>query len=1047
MANTGQGITVYSFDGSTLDASGLSQLLILENIAGRWAWDRDGDDREGEDVRVSEMCDMVGGTGLGGFYAILFSLDMTIGQVIASHMILQNVVFSSREWKQNNVGGCGALLNFALERILEDTGVTVNLDSPFLAKSSLKCFICVLNNLNAGLARGLRNYRSRASKSPRYTIREAFHATLADGTHLPPVDIQDEQFINASSGFANSSYELMKELPSVFPKGSKLATFVNLGAGHPGLLPISIGSWDEHAKLLRNTDAVAQNLMALCHNLGQCYFRLSVTRGAASCSEASSVDNTIRIVKSDTNGYLEEVGAELEAIIVNLVGRHGVVSLERLGSLAAEDGKARLLAQVDAVYEHIVHIKTIMDKDIHRSIKEWLTPIDQTAKLDASVRARSPSTCDWLWDHPEVVEWRRTGGIFWCHAGMGTGKTIIMSHVTDTLRNLPDECAVGYYYFEFTNPSTLSEEALFRSIFSQLSYLDDITSRQLYDNHRNGSLQPQLATLHNAVHALVTTATYPVYIIIDALDELPVSQRKYLLETLLKRFSPSAHGIYVMVTSRDEVDIHEILASKVSLDFAIAQEMVKHDIRVFVQHELSAPKWQAWPQEDVQFMQDTLIEKAGGMFRMVACQFVVLNHAQTSEDMQRALTSLPATLDNTYLYILDSIPLDLRISARTLFCILVAAFKPVTLAELSTLLAVELGYPDDDCPPVYQPSRRYHQPQNLIGLGTALVSQTKYARLQLAHASVKEFFLRTDHLHWCVLDDYLSHTTTAKACLALLIHNEESLEFSHADLQYTISHWWKHISSYRSQQLLLQQQKLFHTFPWSRSSAGSQLAGLEQLVETMLNEHSELQVNGLGTSLHSAALTDSQMKLFAAPTEKGGDVKKTWAGPSSTSGFLDFRSRIDLGSALRAAAWTGSLNIVELLVEKGAEVNMQGRLHGSALQAAARRGALNIVEFLVQNGAAVNMQGGECGSALHAAVRAKALDIVEFLVEKGADVNIVWDQGGSPLDVAEDISQYGRNEGQDIISFLIKKGARRYKVWNPGVVTKQSYGTFGYWRY
>ncbi|KAH8826181.1 hypothetical protein DL96DRAFT_1431700, partial [Flagelloscypha sp. PMI_526] len=86
-------------------------------------------------------------------------------------------------------------------------------------------------------------------------IREAIHATLADAIRLPPTRTHDEQFICASSGFANPSYELMKELPAVFPKGSELACFINLGVGPSGLLRItSGGSWDELAKIVRNTE-------------------------------------------------------------------------------------------------------------------------------------------------------------------------------------------------------------------------------------------------------------------------------------------------------------------------------------------------------------------------------------------------------------------------------------------------------------------------------------------------------------------------------------------------------------------------------------------------------------------------------------------------------------------------------------------------------------------------------------------------------------------------------------------------------------------------
>ncbi|KAH8826191.1 hypothetical protein DL96DRAFT_1276270 [Flagelloscypha sp. PMI_526] len=445
MGEPGQGIRVISFDGPALDATGLSQLLILEDIAGRWAWDREGDDREGGDIRISELCDIVGGTGLGGFYAILFSLGMTIAQVIESHKIIHTVLFSSEEWKRKNFAACGGVLNQALARIVEEAGLSTVLDAPFLAKNSFKCFVCVLNNLNAGQARALKNYRVRTSKSPRCSLREVIHATLADGVHLPPVWIQDEQFINASSGFANPSYEVMKELPRVFPQRTKLACFVNLGAGHPVVLPLtSGGSGEEKTSLLRNANFVAQHLEALCSGLGPCYFRLSVYNGTG-CSAHGSADGAIQVVKSLTVAYLEEteISKHIDMAVESLVNRYGIVEVERLGmwpyissqlvsthncpagSLAAEDGKAKLNSQIKAIHDNVIQMKKVIDTEIYRKIKDWLTPIDQTAKLDACIRARSSSTCLWLLDHPKVVEWKKAGGVLWCHAGMGTGKTII----------------------------------------------------------------------------------------------------------------------------------------------------------------------------------------------------------------------------------------------------------------------------------------------------------------------------------------------------------------------------------------------------------------------------------------------------------------------------------------------------------------------------------------------------------------------------------------------------------------------------------------------
>ena len=57
------------------------------------------------------------------------------------------------------------------------------------------------------------------------------------------------------------------------------------------------------------------------------------------------------------------------------------------------------------------------------------------------------------------------------------------------------------------------------------------------------------------------------------------------------------------------------------------------------------------------------------------------------------------------------------------------------------------------------------------------------------------------------------------------------------------------------------------------------------------------------------------------------------------------------GNALRGASSNGHEKIVRLLLENGADVNMQGPGCKSALQAASSNGHENIVRLLLENGA------------------------------------------------------------------------------------------------
>ncbi|KIL60362.1 hypothetical protein M378DRAFT_83919, partial [Amanita muscaria Koide BX008] len=69
--------------------------------------------------------------------------------------------------------------------------------------------------------------------------------------------------------------------------------------------------------------------------------------------------------------------------------------------------------------------------------------------------------------------------------------------------------------------------------------------------------------------------------------------------------------------------------------------------------------------------------------------------------------------------------------------------------------------------------------------------------------------------------------------------------------------------------------------------------------------------------------------------------------------------------------------------------NVQGGEYGNALQAASSGGNKDIVELLLDKGADVNVRGGRYGNALQAALDEGNKDIVELLLDKGADVQCI----------------------------------------------------------
>jgi hypothetical protein len=93
--------------------------------------------------------------------------------------------------------------------------------------------------------------------------------------------------------------------------------------------------------------------------------------------------------------------------------------------------------------------------------------------------------------------------------------------------------------------------------------------------------------------------------------------------------------------------------------------------------------------------------------------------------------------------------------------------------------------------------------------------------------------------------------------------------------------------------------------------------------------------------------------------------------------------RASIRAFLQAASFEGHEKVVELLLDRGADVNAQGGYYGNALQAALVRGHEKVVELLLDRGANVNTQGGHYGNALQAALD-RSHEMVELPLGKGA---------------------------------------------------------------
>ena len=99
------------------------------------------------------------------------------------------------------------------------------------------------------------------------------------------------------------------------------------------------------------------------------------------------------------------------------------------------------------------------------------------------------------------------------------------------------------------------------------------------------------------------------------------------------------------------------------------------------------------------------------------------------------------------------------------------------------------------------------------------------------------------------------------------------------------------------------------------------------------------------------------------------------------------------------------MEIVELLIAKGADVNMRDDSGQTPLLNATSGGHKEIIELFIAEGADVNAKGYDGMTPLHVAALYGRKEIAELFIAKGADVNAFSEpnpllRSGTPLDLA-----------------------------------------------
>ncbi|KAK1982555.1 hypothetical protein LZ30DRAFT_717128 [Colletotrichum cereale] len=602
----------------------------------------------------------------------------------------------------------------------------------------------------------------------------------------------------------------------------------------------------------------------------------------------------------------------------------------------------------DRVQDGIEDTKAVLDlvraSQLSSEIQVWLKAPDASIDFNDACKKKHPGTGLWFVKSSSFTSWlEQPRSFLWLKGFAGCGKSVLCSTaIQHAFRHRRSNPKVGIAFFSFTfadegkQDTSAMIRALLRQLSSQLGVTDTVLTR-LYESYRT-TTPPDHAFLE-CFRQLVRNFLN-MYIVIDALDESPREKhRDALLQALNDIRDWSEPGLHLLVTSRDEVDIRDALEALPEETVIMKNDGIDKDIASFVsQHLQDSRRLRKW-QEHHGRIEQVLVDKAKGVFRWVECQLKALANCPTSEHLlEQRLQSLPQTLDETYERMLRNIPIESKEYARQMLAILCCAVRPLTVPELIDAIAVEVGATAS-----FNAKRKLGNIDDLQQLCPGFTEldvhhHPETVSVRIAHFSVQEYLeserIRTQkEASFFNVQRPEANELMAVICLTLLLEPqlsamEPSLVRDQYPLaEYAAEHWPRHYQECAQKELAISQAvRLF----------------LEEVAfQTWISvwmphgAYSAPWIPKAPDPLYYASLLGIQpvLRMLLSDRKLDGSFAATAKSlPCDLDAVMGGH-----GTAVGAASYNGHRQIVQLLLDNGANINVQSP-GGSALMEASFMG-------------------------------------------------------------------------------------------------------------
>lgn len=668
-----------------------------------------------------------------------------------------------------------------------------------------------------------------------------------------------------------------------------------------------------------------------------------------------------------------------------------------------------------------------------QALFRWLVPTNEDKHAKVS-KPRVQGTGQWLIEHPCYFSWvRGMDPILWLRGIPGSGKTVLMSGIVDSLKKHPrvlqKSAGLLYFYCAFDNAETTGTLQILCSLAAQLirclSQPEHSSAMRLFESCDEGTRTPSLDQAQDLLIDL-TGELQTVYICLDALNECNEDDKTNLLHIIEVLVSRCDNLSVVMSSHSDDREVGAYLDGRPNITLSSAG--LKQDIDYYIRYRIDRG-----PQRLKRALSEQMIESlatsADGMFLWASCQVDQLSRLKTIPDIQNSLLSLPRGLYNMYDRILLEIPPEDQVFAARALRFFAHSIVPLSLEEVVEAIAVENNSSS------LSDLQKLLDPEDLFHICGSLIRHFEPAgELGLAHHSVYKYLTTANTRSRALHPYYISSTQSAiiltRTCLTYLSFPDIGLTDVKASLQanleannpaefqaterlpkgffldYALRNWWRHLPS--TQEDLNQVWPSLKTFFDSETGAfGASLLALRYL-------EGDYKYPNCMQLVHFCATHGLSLLLSLLPRDT-----------------IDYDYEVEDGRRpLHMAAEIGHEEMVKVLLSHEADTNALTRDGRAPLQCAMECGNDAIIRLLVSHGADVNCNFSYGGTPLSLAVNNGWHWMIEFLLKKNANPKRVLANDVTILHVAAEAGS-----DSDVFQMLFNAGADRYArdkwLWTP----------------